>query len=933
MNKKSNFGKVCRILLVLLMILGILSSGMGVVVAALSRPDATEEGVAAATKPEELKGSKEFVSPTDQYTDMGEPTATFNEDVQIVSQEDAELIADALEEIEYKSYYTGEYIKLVLEAENLLPEQTQDTDTEMSYEEREAFEKKRREEITAAGEKVDQMVDRIQDAEMIFLPATEENPLGGDRIFKVSDAYFYGDSGYIELQEPYFEDVFDSMQINTSQILTKENLVGAYYADGVTSHFGNWDSEVTGVSQTDQLNNAYVSDLTANAGDDAQVVLLDRGEEDDLIVELDYKIKSKKSDNVTAELAITGSFGIRDLQAHLVCDMPTPANFEELYFGLSGTTFNSIKVTGSVEGEAEPDATDKDLKLLTLEGLNEKRFPIAIFQFVGTSPVKISNQVFKTTRENLLPNLYVMLYADWEGKITATMSSSLEYTKSFNKGLQVYKDGEQALSFVDYPYPCAYGTESTQGNVDWITTLELKAEGDLTLFGGSVLFYIAGVNVGEISVARLGMEASCDLSLTATLGEVVQVDEDVEAYLRGYLKVLEVAIKLKAEGKAFLKNFEANVEFFACPIDITLFTLGKRPQEFETKLPVSTKPQPTEFESVICLVTDASGSMDSRVSTGETKLSAAKEAGQMIATTTEQWSQKYSGNFGVGVVQFSSGAKTVTAPHVDYDYVRDCISIIHDGGGTNISGGINLGMDELDKVKSDNKVMILMTDGIDGANTEIRAAAQRAADANVTIYTIGFGDDVDEGILEEVAEMTGGEYRYASTDSIMGVIGSFIYAQQSSNAEVLTDMESTVREGELSEKQSFTVESRDGDLSITTAWPGSFLDTILVDPYGREVDEDYPNAVTDESQIPTTITVKNPVPGEWTVQVKGVETSYEEEPFYTIVAFKEVEPEPINREMDNLEQIASWCIPVGLVTALASGMLLLCMGKQKKTEE
>ena len=120
---------------------------------------------------------------------------------------------------------------------------------------------------------------------------------------------------------------------------------------------------------------------------------------------------------------------------------------------------------------------------------------------------------------------------------------------------------------------------------------------------------------------------------------------------------------------------------------------------------------------------------------------------------------------------------------------------------------------------------------------------------------------------------------------------------------------------------------------ITTAWPGSFLDTILVDPNGKVVDENYPGAKTDETQIPSTITVANPIKGDWEVSVKGVETSYEEEPFYTIVAFKEAKNAKINTEMSTIEIIAAYCIPIGMFLILASVLFLFGLGKNKKTKE
>lgn len=928
--------KGARIGLIALMILGVLSSAFGVTVAALSdqnKPE-TDGEISSGDGAAKPQTQEEFVAPTEQFADMGEPTATINSAVTMISQEDAQVIYQAVTEIENIDNYNGKYMRVRVATERLLEteDQTDDQTQELTPEQQEAKEKEKEE----AREKLRKTLDTVNDYSMIFLPGDAAGDFGGDRIFAVRKVYFSGDEGYLELQEPYFEDVFDSLQINTTEMLTEENLVRAYYAEGVSSHFGNVDKEIIGTSNAGQ--DATAGTLTTSNMEAAQVVTLANKastEDGDLIVTLNYELDSEKSGDIESTLTLSGSFGIRDLQAHLVCDMPRAADFEELYFGLSGETFTNLTLKGSIEGTAEADASALDLGILTLEGLNEKRFPIAVFQFVGTTPVKISNKVFEASRESLLPNLYIILYADWEGNISMEMSSTLEYTHSFNSGLRVYKEGELTLQFEDYPYPEAYDAEGESGGLKWETALTLEAKTDVTLFGGSVLFYVAGVNIGEISAARVGLEAKCDLSLTATLGEEVPLTADMKSdtYLRGYLKILEVKMKLKAEGKAFLEGFSEDVEFFLCVLDITLFRLGETPEEYKPKVPVSSMPRPYEFESVIVLVTDVSGSMNDRVSSGQTKLQAAKEASEMIVTTTEQWGNNYEGNYGVGVVQFSDSAQVVAMPHIDYRFIRECIDIMEDGGGTDIYTGIDAAVAQLEMVESDNKVMILMTDGQDSNDSKTKSSAQAAADAGITIYTVGFGNDVDENLLQQVADITGGEYRYASTENIMGIIGSFIYAQQASNADVLAEMESTVGEGETSEETQFVVKDKNGDLVVTTAWPGSFLDTILVDPNGREVDEDYPGAVTDESQIPSTITVKDPIPGKWSVKVKGVETSYEQEPFYTIVAFKQTDAAQVNREMTDLEQIAAWCLPIGLTVTVFSAMLLICLGKKKKTEE
>jgi hypothetical protein len=168
---------------------------------------------------------------------------------------------------------------------------------------------------------------------------------------------------------------------------------------------------------------------------------------------------------------------------------------------------------------------------------------------------------------------------------------------------------------------------------------------------------------------------------------------------------------------------------------------------------------------------------------------------------------------------------------------------------------------------------------------------------------------------------------------MLGILQSFMSAQQEANGEVLAETEGTVSQGETTEAESFTVEDQQGDLMVYTAWPGSFLDTILIDPNGRKVDEDYPNVIIDKSSIPTSIIVKNPIPGKWKTQIVGVETSYDEEPYFTIVSFMETESKPLNQPMNAKQTAAAYCMAIGFAVALFSLLLLISLGKKAKEQE
>ncbi len=899
--------KICTIVLTVTLVLGILSTSFGVGVIALGGNKAGEEEAITDNGGNTSNGEQgeSLVPPTHSYSDL-KNEVTLKDNVKVLSDAESSVINTAITAIKQVDYYYNKYTEITLTGD-----------------------------IAAAG------VGMLSQGDFFYLQGDESTPFGGDRIFKVEGVSSYNNETSLRVSEPYFEDVFTSLELCSADMLTEENFVKAYYANGVSSHFGDIDTEMMGVSASDDLKAEVVPMVKK---DDPEI--LKTGTEystdgGDLIVTFDYDFSDDGDDGeeggfveADASFGITGKFGIRDLTAYVVCDMPSLLELNELYVGVSGQTFVDLHLYGKLEASASMEATEKDILIASLEGLNEKLLPLAVFEFQGTTPVLLTGSVFEADKESIIPSLYLILYSDWEGNISLELTAGFEYAHSFNNGLRVFKDGEPCLSFESYPYEKAYDAEEEDGII-WDIKLGLQADTDLTLFGGSVLFYVAGINIGEISVARMGVEAQCDISISAnSKGEFHILDpNETEFYIRGYLKLIEAKVKLKAEGKAFLKKLSIDVDFEFALLDITLFEKGMQPDKYRPAVPISSMERPDKFQSVISLVFDDSGSMDAYIESGQTKLQAAKAAAKTIVTTTKDWSESYSGNYGIGVVRFSNYAETVALPHIDYKYIDDCIDTVGDGGGTSIYSGIDMGIAQLENIKSGNKIIILMTDGQDGSENKALESAQKAADAKIKIYTIGFGDGVDEELLKQIAEKTKGEYRFADTENIMSIIGSFMYAQQAGNADVLGDLESTVGEGETSEKVRFKVDDQNGDLIVTTAWPGSFLDTILIDPNGRTVDENYPGAVTDESKIPSTITVKDPLPGKWTMYVKGIETSYEQEPFYSIVAFKEAPEAELAPPMTALEKVAAYALPIGVVVILVSAVLLTAVCKKKKETE
>ncbi|UCD91678.1 MAG: VWA domain-containing protein, partial [Methanobacteriota archaeon] len=140
------------------------------------------------------------------------------------------------------------------------------------------------------------------------------------------------------------------------------------------------------------------------------------------------------------------------------------------------------------------------------------------------------------------------------------------------------------------------------------------------------------------------------------------------------------------------------------------------------------------------------------------------------------------------VVEFNDVANLVPAPigdHLSSNYtkIKQNIDTIGAQGGTNISAGLNAANTELINYGNSSHlwVEILLTDGME-ASSNYPITSQRiqeAADNGIIIFTIGLGIGVNQTLLQEIADRTGGKYYFAldaeALEEIYTRIGLLIY--------------------------------------------------------------------------------------------------------------------------------------------------------------
>nr|WP_241431437.1 VWA domain-containing protein [Halobiforma lacisalsi] len=118
-----------------------------------------------------------------------------------------------------------------------------------------------------------------------------------------------------------------------------------------------------------------------------------------------------------------------------------------------------------------------------------------------------------------------------------------------------------------------------------------------------------------------------------------------------------------------------------------------------------------------------------------------------------------------GIYEFATVSDTQALQELTDDLTKVEESVVgNEYGGTNIAAGMDRALDDYrtTPANGNERVMILLSDGenSDSNDDEVarELAEEDANDLDVTIYTIGLGfDDLNEDLLEDIAEETGGE--------------------------------------------------------------------------------------------------------------------------------------------------------------------------------
>lgn len=147
----------------------------------------------------------------------------------------------------------------------------------------------------------------------------------------------------------------------------------------------------------------------------------------------------------------------------------------------------------------------------------------------------------------------------------------------------------------------------------------------------------------------------------------------------------------------------------------------------------------------------------------------------------------------IGLLAFARWAYLVAPPTLDHGFLLDHIDRLNIGAvqdGTAIGSALAAALGHVDELRSESRIVILMTDGQSNAGKVPPSTAAEAASAlGVKVYTIGIGTrgfapqpfvdplgvrryrqvevDIDEEALRHIATATGGAYYRADSSSTL----------------------------------------------------------------------------------------------------------------------------------------------------------------------
>ena len=271
------------------------------------------------------------------------------------------------------------------------------------------------------------------------------------------------------------------------------------------------------------------------------------------------------------KLVLTGEVGIKNIFCEVLFDYETKQGLKNCNINVSGTAFGGVSVKGGAEMELGGLVTENTiLKVAKIQGLKEKRFPLAYFSF--TTQITCATATVESVRREVstLPiSVLVLAYFDINGNITFEVDGNFTVEREFNFNQTVVENGK-----ANFKNDLTLADPEVDYNFHW------GVEGDVDAhFGISLLIYVTNVNIVDVGIIKVGAEAegalSFDISPKTLSGDAPICEGSI--YVRGYLKLIDIDVRLKYQidiGKVVNKSGEYTMSWTL--FDFPIFTFGEK---------------------------------------------------------------------------------------------------------------------------------------------------------------------------------------------------------------------------------------------------------------------------------------------------------------------------------------------------------------------
>jgi Ca2+-binding RTX toxin-like protein/pimeloyl-ACP methyl ester carboxylesterase/uncharacterized protein YegL len=207
-------------------------------------------------------------------------------------------------------------------------------------------------------------------------------------------------------------------------------------------------------------------------------------------------------------------------------------------------------------------------------------------------------------------------------------------------------------------------------------------------------------------------------------------------------------------------------------------------------------------------------------------------------------------------------------------------SIFVDNGGTSIGDGVREAYEQFKGAPEQDdttRAMIVLSDGRNNGLDPMPIINDIREETNpVDVYTIGLGEDADEGLLYGMALAGGGRY-YGLSAGDLGMKTQLVYtdiAARVSGDEYAFRHNGWIEQGTTIVTE-FIVDEAIPFFNAIVFWGGSDVDLILTAPDGTEVSAqtaaDDPFVDFVETETSEFYRIALPMPGMWTAEIYGVD--------------------------------------------------------------